>query len=164
MDIVNTWSGQPSHCGNPSTGIRPHINVFTEGSDGTTLENVEFLHYARPECSSDSVAIDMDSHYWKNTFTAPTSFLNVGFDTSASSHAFSACNIASNGVKDIAILDMDGSFDPAGGSGPGTIVSDDASMTDSKSCVVMTGSCVQYCQGDFVLTCDPINGCQPNPN
>jgi len=163
MDIVNTRSGQPSHCGVATTGVRPHINTFTEGSDGTTLENVAFSGYARPECSSTAVAIDMDSHYWKNTFTAPTTFSNVAFDTTASIDAFSLCNIASKGVKDIAILDVDGSFDPAGGTGPGTIVSDDASMTEGKSCVVMTGSCAQYCQGNSALTAEAVAVSAPAP-
>ena len=152
--------GMSSHCPayRPVVGLRLHSytrfpHVSGSSIDSVTIENVT------PETTGGcfgSVPVVMDSTgSYHNDASITLQGVTVLPSVADPSVGFNACGVAAAKVRDLAINDASGSFDPSGASAPGFIVSDSYEMTRfvGDACTPMPESCTLYCAG---ITFEPL--------
>jgi len=152
--------GMSSHCPayRPMVGLRLHSytrfpHVSGSSIDSVTIENVT------PETTGGcfgSVPVVMDSiGSYYNDASITLQGVSVVPSLTDPSVGFNACGLAGAKVKDLAINDASGSFDPSGAGAPGFIVSDSYEMKRfvGDACTPMPESCTLYCAG---ITFEPL--------
>jgi len=146
--VPGTETQCPAVTASPIYGVRLFPNAMTEGSVGTEIVNVAFSDFDdSTECNSVSTAISFNTIGANPvSFTTSVQVSGSAFDVFANpKDKISLCDAFTDNLLDIYIID-DGSLNPYD-NGPGLVVSNDVSMTQSGSCSTMVGSCAQYCVG-----------------
>uniref|UniRef100_A0A7S4JPN1 Uncharacterized protein n=1 Tax=Odontella aurita TaxID=265563 RepID=A0A7S4JPN1_9STRA len=145
---------KPSGCDPELHGVMLNANRHprTSSAKGLVMRNVEFSHF---NCTADAAAIQFDDgHVYNGGLSdAPSTFESVTFDSSSVLTKMSSCYALSEGQRDIALEDKDGSLNPAGTGVAGFIVSDDPDALErtgaaAGTCVSLGDeSCLSYCEG-----------------
>mmetsp|Transcript_29790 Transcript_29790/g.44184 ORF Transcript_29790/g.44184 Transcript_29790/m.44184 type:complete len:1743 (-) Transcript_29790:270-5498(-) len=139
-----------SHCPayRPLIGIQLHSFLRYRDSKGYTLENIKFENFGESLTGCvNSSSIDIDPEIRAGHYDAYATFRNIEYpEGSPDRERVNICEIANNGVYDVALQDLTGDSNTVDHE-PGFIVSNHSLMTafTESKCHDLEGTCALFC-------------------